>query len=209
MYNNYQHQVIYTSTNSQLPFCVCVVRTLKFYSLNNSPVYSNTLWSTVVSIVHRDPQNLLILQMKVSNPWATSPHFLHHPAPGNNLSTLQLYEFYIASFHTEFIFFCQAYFTEHIHSRFVHFVTNDRLLHFYGWILCVCVYIYIHTYIYIFIYKISSLFIRQHYGSFYNLAVVNNALMLIGGQILRSVYWFHFLWISSQRWVWQIVSVLH
>ena len=66
--------IFYTSITSLLPFFVCIVRTLKIYSLRKFQVYSTVLL-TIISMLLLEPQTLFILQLKVYTLWPASPHF--------------------------------------------------------------------------------------------------------------------------------------
>ena len=83
-----------THINSQFPcfcVCVCVVRTQDFLSRQISSC-SNKVGLTIVSKLHRTPQNIVILCLKVSTFGPRSPIYLHHvPLPDNYHPTVWYY----------------------------------------------------------------------------------------------------------------------
>ena len=83
-----------TQNTHQLPipmFILCVVRTQDFLSRQISS-YSNKVGLTIVSKLHRAPQNILILHLKVSTFGPRSPIYLHHvPFPDNHHPTVWYY----------------------------------------------------------------------------------------------------------------------
>ena len=68
--------------------CVCVWWECKISSQQISSC-SNKVGLTIVSKLHRTPQNIVILCLKVSTFGSTSPIYLHHvPVPDNHYSTV-------------------------------------------------------------------------------------------------------------------------